>query len=432
MLSTDPARTISSALRGHDNALGLIRLVLALAVLVSHTFPLGGFGHDPGTGITHGQSNLGSLAVAGFFAISGYLITKSGMSADVMQFLWRRVLRIFPAFFLVLLLSAFVLGPVIWTLDGHAIADYFARSAASPWHYIASNWTLHVGAWGILDVFRYSTPYGLGAQASVFNGSTWTLSYEWACYLMVAVLLAAGVLAKARPVVVAVAAVIFAGQIVQLVSPGTMGAVFPPLGDPQFLLLAYPFAIGSVFAVYSRSIPLTPRFGIAAGVVLAWTLLNGGYAVIGVPAGVYFILWAGSAIPGRLRTIGQKNDISYGVYLYAFPVQQTLAYFGLYKLGVIPMILGAAVIVLSLSWLSWRFLESKAMSLKGWGPGRGFAYWIERFGIGSRTTADEVPTPETTPAAAAQHVPHHAPHPVAGELSLPLRSAAGEPASPPA
>ncbi len=394
MLPTDPARTISSALRGHDNALGLIRLVLALSVLVSHTFPLGGFGHDPGVGITRGQANLGSLAVAGFFAISGYLITKSGMSADVMQFLWRRVLRIFPAFLLVLLLCALVLGPVIWTLDGHSLAQYFARSVASPWHYIGSNWTLTVGTWGILDVFQNSTPYGRLTHGSVFNGSMWTLGHEWACYLMVAILLAAGVLTKARPVVVAVAAVIFAGQIVQLVSPGTMGAVFPPLGNNEFLMLAYPFAIGSVFAVYSRSIPLTPRFGIAAGVVLAWTLLNGGYAVVGVPAGVYFILWAGSAIPGRIRRIGQKNDISYGVYLYAFPVQQALAYFGLYKLGVIPMIAAAAAIVLSLSWLSWRYVESPAMSLKGWGPGRGFAYWTQRIRAGAGSPSEALHTVE--------------------------------------
>ncbi|ANF30958.1 hypothetical protein A0130_04040 [Leifsonia xyli] len=421
MLATDPARTISAGLRGHDNALGLIRLVLALAVLVSHTFPLGGFGHDPGTGITKGQANLGSLAVAGFFAISGYLITKSGMSADVVQFLWRRVLRIFPAFLLALLLAAFVLGPIIWSLDGHSLAAYFARGATSPWHYLLSNWNLHVGTWGILDIFQHSTPYGQATHSSVINGSMWTLGYEWDCYMMIAILLLAGVLTKARPVVVIVAGVIFAAQIVDLVSPGTMGSVFPPLGSVQFSYLSYPFIVGAVFAVYSRSIPLNARFGVAAGVVMVWTLLNGGYAVVGVPAGVYFILWLGSAIPGRLRTIGQKNDISYGVYLYAFPVQMTLAYFGLNKLGVVPMILGAAIIVLAISWLSWRFIESPAMSLKNWGPGRGVAYWVQKVRRRPATT------PEARPA---NHV--HAPHPVTAELSLPPRTAAAAPASPPA
>ncbi|MFJ3490833.1 acyltransferase family protein [Leifsonia aquatica] len=386
-------RTISSALRGHDNALGLIRLVLALAVLVSHTFPLGGYGHDPGTGITRAQANLGMLAVGGFFAISGYLITKSGMSADVMQFLWRRILRIFPAFLLVLLLSALVLGPIIWTLDGHALADYFARGPASPWHYLGSNWTLNATTWGILDIFQYSTPYGRLTNASVINGSLWTLGNEWQCYLLVAILLVTGVLTKAKPVVVAVAVVVFSAQIVQLVNPGAMGAILPQLGDGNFLRLVYPFAIGAVFAVYSRSIPLTPRLGISAGVVLAWTLLNGGYAVVGVPAGVYFVLWLASAIPGRLRKVGQQNDISYGVYLFAFPVQQTLAYFGVTRFGPAVMIVSAAAIVLVIAWLSWRFVERPAMSLKSWGPGRGFAYWLERFRPATRAKDASEPTP---------------------------------------
>ncbi|WP_431247628.1 acyltransferase family protein [Leifsonia xyli] len=180
--------------------------------------------------------------------------------------------------------------------------------------------------------------------------------------------------------------------------------------------------MGAAFAVYSRSIPMNARFGIAAGLVLVWTLLNGGYGVIGVPAGVYFILWLGSAVPGRLRKVGQQNDISYGVYLYAFPVQQTLAYFGLYKLGVVPMILGAAIIVLTLSWLSWRFVESRAMSLKNWGPGRGLAYWVQRFRPSRSAPVDAAP-----PTATA-----HTPRPVTAELSLPRRTAGAEPASPPA
>src|SRR5690554_1974512 len=89
--------TLGSALQGRSNSLGVIRLVLALLVIVDHAFPLGGFGLDPVWELTRGQASLGLLAVGGFFAISGYLIAKSGLSGDVVQFLWRRFLRIFPA-----------------------------------------------------------------------------------------------------------------------------------------------------------------------------------------------------------------------------------------------------------------------------------------------------------------------------------------------
>lgn len=91
--------TIAGALRCHRNSLGLIRLVLAGLVIVDHSFPLGGFApDDPVRTLTDGQASLGSLSVAGFFGISGYLVAKSGMSTDVLQFLWRRALRLFPAF----------------------------------------------------------------------------------------------------------------------------------------------------------------------------------------------------------------------------------------------------------------------------------------------------------------------------------------------
>lgn len=371
-------RTVSAGLRGHDNALGFIRLVLAFAVLVSHTFPLGGFGHDPGGTLSRGQATLGSLAVAGFFGISGYLITKSGMSADIMQFLWRRFLRIFPAFLVVLLASAFILGPLIWKLDGHSFWAYFDESQGDgPWNYVFANWTLKVGAWSAHEVFGATTPYGATVGRGVINGSMWTLTHEWTCYLVVGALLVTGILKRARVLVVAMTAVIFAGQIALLTIPGEMSSLFDPLGL-QLIALAYPFAIGAIFAVYSRSIPLNAVLGAISGVLLFGSLLLGGYALIGVPAGVYFALWLGSALPGALRKVGQKNDYSYGVYLLAFPAQQVLAYAGLYKLGIVPMMVGAAIVVAGLSWLSWHFVEKRALALKDWGPGEGIAVWWAR------------------------------------------------------
>ena len=75
-------RSLSDALAGHRNSLGVIRLVLASAVIFSHAFPLGGWStDDPMKTLTKGQESIGGFAVLGFFAISGYLIAKSGMKA---------------------------------------------------------------------------------------------------------------------------------------------------------------------------------------------------------------------------------------------------------------------------------------------------------------------------------------------------------------
>ncbi|KRC49889.1 hypothetical protein ASE16_14535 [Leifsonia sp. Root227] len=414
------SRSIAAGLRGHDNALGLIRLVLAFFVLVDHTFPLGGYGPDFGGQYTHEQANLGAIAVGGFFAISGYLIAKSGMSTDLLQFLWRRALRIFPGFLTVLLVAAFVVGPVIWVLNGHTLLSYFSFAPASPWHYLASNWTLAIGSYGIRDIFAATTPYGVQTGASVFNGSLWSLTYEWTCYLVIAVLLVTAVLRKARPVIAVIVAALFVAQIVQVLRPHALDAVLPLLTNELMLRLSYPFMVGALIAVYARSIPLDHRIGVASGVVAVATLFTGGYAVFGVPAGVYFVLWLGAVLPAPLRRVGRTNDYSYGVYIYGFLVQQTLAYFGLYKLGFFPFLLGATIVTAGCAWLSWHIVEKRAMMLKDWGPGRGIAHWWQWTTAAMRIRPRQLPPAPVDPNEA--ELPPVSPQP---------RTGAEEPASRP-
>jgi peptidoglycan/LPS O-acetylase OafA/YrhL len=137
--------SLQEALGGHRNSLGLLRLVFAAAVIFDHAFPLGGWGTAPFLGYTDNQQSLGGLAVVGFFAISGYLIAKSGVSADVVQFMWRRFLRIFPGYWLVLLVGAFLVGPAIWVAEGNALGDYLTLGPGGPIAYLYSNWTLAIG-----------------------------------------------------------------------------------------------------------------------------------------------------------------------------------------------------------------------------------------------------------------------------------------------
>jgi len=117
-------RDLHSGLRGSDNAFGVLRLVLATSVIFSHAFYLGGWDYDPTIDWTKGQESIGGLAVIGFFVISGYLITKSGMRIDILQFMWHRSLRIFPAFWAVLIVTATVVGPELLWADVWATAAW--------------------------------------------------------------------------------------------------------------------------------------------------------------------------------------------------------------------------------------------------------------------------------------------------------------------
>ena len=369
--------TIGGAMRGSHNSLGLIRLVLASSVIISHAFPLGGFGEDPLLAWTKGQVSIGGIAVGGFFVISGYLIVKSGASSDIMQFLWRRVTRIFPAFWGVLLFAAFVVGPIAWMLRGDSLSTYFTFGAGGPLSYLVANWNLSIGAYGIHDIFL-DTPYGQLTDSSVFNGSLWTLAYEWACYMLVAVLAVFGVLARARIAVPILAALTLVVQALDILTDGDMGALLPMFGDPQVLFLASTFLVGASMGIYSEKVPYDDRLGVLSALVFGVSLFYGGFHIFGVVAGGYFVLYLAARLPVAVQWIGAKNDYSYGMYIYGFVVQQCLAALGVYRWGYWPFMLIAIPITFGFAWLSWHVIEKNALKLKSWGPGRGLGYWVSK------------------------------------------------------
>lgn len=405
-MSSTPARrprllnwqppSVGDGLRGHDNAMGVIRLLLAGAVILSHAFPLGGWGEDPFLRLTDGQQNLGGVAVLGFFAISGYLIAKSGARVDVVGFLWHRVLRIFPAFIAVLLVGALIVGPLAWLAMGRSFADYLAPSSDGPLGYLIENWTLTIGQYGIRDVF-VDTPYGATA-GSVLNGSLWTLEHEWFCYLGIAVLVLVGVMS--RPLVAQIVVTALAGGVgliqVGLVFFGVnAGAVVPFLhGSPVRSQLVFAFLVGSTLAVFARRAPLDGRVALAAGAVLVCTLLLGWFGVFGIPALAYLCFYAAARLPAGLRWIGARNDYSYGVYVYGFLVEQILAAFGAYDWGYVPFVALSLVATAACAWLSWHAVERRALAWKDRGPGRGAAYWWARR-PGARSPEPDIPEEAT-------------------------------------
>ncbi|MDR6904643.1 peptidoglycan/LPS O-acetylase OafA/YrhL [Agromyces sp. 3263] len=370
--------SISEALAGHRNSLGVIRLVLATMVIFDHAFPLGGFGPNPSLGWSRGQESIGGFAVAGFFAISGYLIAKSGLNSDVVQFLWRRVLRIFPAFWLVLLVGAAIVGPIAWTVSGRSLSSYLTFGPGGPVAYVISNADLTMRQWGIHDIF-IETPYGQVVDGSVFNGSLWTLVYEFGCYLIIALFVLFGILRRARLVVVGVTVFYFIMEIVSIVAPGTAGQVFPNFGDGYTLKLGLIFLIGSCIALYSKEIVFHDGLALLSMVVVIATLRTGGWTVIGYPAFAYVLLWFAARLPKSMQWIGAKNDYSYGMYVYGFLVQQSTAALGLYKLGYLPWVAITIAIAAGCAWVSWHAVEKHALALKDWGPGRGVRYWYESF-----------------------------------------------------
>jgi peptidoglycan/LPS O-acetylase OafA/YrhL len=387
--------SLQEALGGHRNALGLLRLLFAAAVIVDHAFPLGGWGTAPFLRYTSNQQSLGGLAVVGFFAISGYLIARSGMTSDVLQFMWRRFLRIFPGFWLVLLVGAFLVGPAIWVAEGNDLGDYFTLAPGGPVAYLYSNWTLTIGQWGIHDIYLETTPYWGGA----INGSIWTLVYEWGCYLVIAVLVGFGVLKKAKIVVPLIAAFFFVAQVAALLlEPGALAPLFPTFGDPWRINFGLVFFIGATVAMYADRIPFDDRLGVLSGIAAVGLLRVGGFNTVGYVAFTYFVLYLAARLPRALQRVGAKNDYSYGVYLYGWVVQQVLSFLGVNGWGYVPYVAIALVTAFGLAWLSWHGVEKQTLKLKNWGPGRGLRYWGDRArSVTSRKKVPDGPRPVLAP-----------------------------------
>ncbi len=328
------------------NSLNLFRLVLAAAVLVAHAFYITGNGTGP---MLHGE-NLGGWAVAGFFVLSGFLIMGSRMRHKPGEFLVHRIARIYPAFFVVIAVTALVFAPIAGLLERGELGGFW-RTAVTPLQYIWGNLGLEVSSYTISWTLQ-TVPY-----AGAWNGSLWTLYFEFLCYLVVWVL---GFVALFRrtlwlPVVLWIAAT----------AVHATAEFWGGLGlDLNFTLLfkLLPFFLGGVVAyvVFERW-GLRTAFGIVSLVVsLAIVVLVPGFGgQLASPFLAYALLWLSTLIP-QPRLIA-THDVSYGFYIYAWPTAQLLMLLGAGKAGLPVFILLNIVATLVCATASWLLVERPVM-----------------------------------------------------------------------
>ena len=180
-----PSRPLSEYAVGRDNNFNLIRLMAALSVLFSHSVAALGLPSSREFFFDHLGLSLAEMAVDVFFVTSGFLVAGSLVNrGDVIAFLWARALRIYPAIWVMLILTVFVLAPALTTLS---LADYF--TSAKTHEYFVKCATLIGGV-------RYSLPgvFETMPLHGEFNGSLWTLPIELRlyCYLAAGWLVLAG------------------------------------------------------------------------------------------------------------------------------------------------------------------------------------------------------------------------------------------------
>lgn len=332
---------LESSFDPRQNSLNFLRLVLATAVIVSHAWPLGGFGEDP----HWGSMDVGDWAVGGFFAISGWLIMASRLKVTPREFAIRRFRRIYPGFIVCLFVVAFVFAPVSVALGSSGYSPYEGML------YVLRNSLFVIGKTGIGHTLD-EVPF-----PHVWNGVLWTLFYEVLCYLVVG--LAVGVIER-RFLNFAVSAIWCSAVVVTWFT--TLAVVQVPGTIEHAARLSTFFFAGSL--LYLNRSRVASGVGIAlvalSLIVVSMATSTGAY-IGGLPI-AYLCIWLGAKLP--FQRVGRVNDISYGVYIYAFPVQQTLALIGVNKLGLLPYVLASIAITLPFAAASWFLVEKRALRRK--------------------------------------------------------------------
>lgn len=329
-----------------ENNFTILRLVFASSVLFGHSWAITAVGgHDPITRLLGGYVWLGSVAVNGFFAISGFLVAASFARQGVAGYAVARALRIFPGLAVCIALSVFLLGLSQTTLGAW---DFLLSPQTR--RYLLNATLIPNFEWSLPGVFS-------GHPYKALNGSLWTLKAEVTCYLVLALAGVAGLLRNRISATLTCAL---------LIAIGYWGARYIPVlsSHGTWLQPMAFFILGVLSWTHRHSIPLH------AGLALTSALLIVVLIALHVPAQVfhpvvaicfvYLIFFATFAMP-HVNADGFPGDLSYGIYIYAFPCQQLVYWSGQ---GPYVNAAMAGVLTVTLAACSWFWIEKPALELK--------------------------------------------------------------------
>jgi peptidoglycan/LPS O-acetylase OafA/YrhL len=335
---------LSDILKRDANNFDILRLFAAISVIIGHAYAI-----NPQPPLADGVLTIihfdfsGEVAVKFFFFLSGLLVTNSIISnPDVVQFLIKRVFRIFPGLFVCLLVSVFIVGPIFTKVS---LREYF--SAPDTWNYIRINFLLYDMQWRLTGVFTDSK-YGL-------NGSLWTLFFEMLCYLYLAFVCVTGLF---KNKLIANIFILFIISI-SLFIPTHLPAFFSSNPNDYFLLAC--FSVGAFFANNKQSININFYL-----FILFWLFTIGTcyYYAPNCPIVYQFIFYVAlfyaalyiSSIDFVIKYLKLPYDGSYGIYIYGFVIQQCV-HAMLPAIGVHGNQIVSILIAIVVGTLSWHFVE---------------------------------------------------------------------------
>jgi peptidoglycan/LPS O-acetylase OafA/YrhL len=346
--------TLQERFDARRNNFDLIRLMLAVIVAGAHAVAIR-TGDQPYFGI----NTTADFALDGFFILSGFLVTRSWLILnDFWRYAWHRFLRIMPGFWVCLLVLAFVVAPTALALEGRPLSELFS-SPDSAIRFVLINSGLMVFTYEIASVFA-NNPLPLSV-----DGSLWTLILEAGCYFVLACLGLIGVLRRRKWVVPVFALLLW-----------TMATlydfqIYQGIGNETLRMLML-FMIGASLYLFADRVPMRFWLAVAATVVfLGSAALLDNYRMVGAVPFAYLLIYLAAGLPWTLRL---RTDLSYGAYIYHWPVEQLLMLTVLARLPTAAFVTTSLILIIPVALMSWFGIERRALHQKNarlptWLPG---------------------------------------------------------------
>lgn len=338
---------VAQILDPKQNNFNLLRLLAAAAVVISHAVFLrsGSKADEIFSGINY--YDLGAHAVNVFFVLSGLTVAASwARSQSTVEFLVARGLRIFPAL-AACALVLILLGALVTVCTP---AQFLADTRV--WRYGLKTLLLGSAATGLPGVFT-ANPH-----PSVMNASIWTLKYEVACYVVLALVGFVGLLNKQRFAWLLAASWAIAGGF--LLSRFGRDAV--PIDQVARLWLCFSFGVG--LYVFRDHIPLSIIGVLALGFAFWMARGTGWERIVSLFATGYGAVWLATVPTGRLRELTNQIDLSYGIYILGWPITQTLILMWP-TIGTLALVTASLILAVSVAVPSWFLIERPALRSRG-------------------------------------------------------------------
>lgn len=344
-------KTTNAISPDHINNFDFLRLLFATLVLVTHSYVLVGLPEqDTLWHFSHGQLLLSKLGVRGFFVISGFLILKSLMrSRSITEYYFKRIIRVFPALWVMVGIT--LVGGYFFS--NKSVGAYFTDQSV-PLYLLNLVLRLHISISGVFP--NNPDPHEV-------NGSLWTVPYEVFFYLLLTPLF------FIRHRLNVVRGLVLAGFVGLLVLQYTGHVYYSTyklsLYTDQLVFLGLYFMAGALLALFPvlfRQAHVRTILVWTTGLGLVAVLYFGGFYQTQFLLVPVFVLAFGISNYPWLSWLHRYGDISYGVYIWGWPVQQALVH--LLHPSQPMLALLSIPAVWAFGWASWYLIEKQALRLK--------------------------------------------------------------------